>query len=115
MFWISGFSENMSLWLVDMALIERRRTRRLMRDMRRLNDPEEREERLREELEEVLEFLGILERSIARLEQKSASAEGVAAEAAGEAAREERTRQINLRRFIKGLDIWLVDPMAGTY
>ncbi|MFC3614661.1 hypothetical protein ACFORG_12885 [Lutimaribacter marinistellae] len=101
---IGGFSDAMATWVLHMALADRRRTQRLIRDMRDLEKPEDRQERLNTEMERARDFERNLEQSIERLREREQWG----------AVSEERRRLRELRDFIEGLEVWVEHPWEGS-
>lgn len=101
---LTGFSTVMSGWLIFMADADRRRTQRLVREMREIDDPEAREEHLRDALDDARDFEENLVNSIERLRERERWV----------AVAEEQRRLRNLRDFIEGLEVWVDYPHEGT-
>lgn len=106
---VEGFSHNMVSWLLDAMLWEPGRTRRLMKDMRRIKDRKKREERLRAEVEKADDLIDVFQSSIDRLEAIKNRSNGQ-----NRALSEERSRKFDMEQYKKAVEVWQRHPHEGT-
>ncbi|QGX97812.1 hypothetical protein EI983_05785 [Roseovarius faecimaris] len=102
---ITGFSQNMSDYLILMAVHRRRRTQRLILEMQKLKDDKKRVARLTRERNRVQKELNDLKKARQRAKDKGYT------RAAAEAEEQIQKTQ----KYIKGLDTWIKHPSEGRF
>ena len=110
-FKVKGFSGNMATWLIDMAIYDRRRTQKLIRDMDKLTSKKDRVARLKLELERTEKLIEKNDKAIAKAEARIKKKDSQVARLI---LRSETSRAIRTERFQKGLKLWIRHPHEGT-